>query len=713
MDFFERQSSARRRSALLILLFSAVLVVIALAVVAVVWFGLRAAGFSDPVAVVIVGLVTLMTATGPVAGGLYRWHELQGGDGRQVARWMGARPLESLERDRSTGRLLRVVEEIALAAGTRMPELYVLDKELALNAFAAGTRPANSTIVVTRGLLNSLDRDELQGVISHEVSHVLNSDTLIKTQLLAIIAGIPAIAQLGMWYALAWRIPIALANRQAPSEFDGESGKWFDDGRGGRAATEQRALRDSGKFMKFALTAIFGSLLALPFTGLESDAFYFLMYALLFVFGPALPLIFVGWLGLFVARVITGAVSRRREFLADAVAVQLTRNPDGLASALIKMHTADFGTRLRTPRAEDIGHMTFAPGTGMRAAITASHPSIEERLSALGELYARRLHDQQESSRTRKRHSAAKEGARPTDRGSQSIPDDQTETNKAQASGADALEAFSGATLMALAGGLDSTGIERAQRMLDAIPASAHQALQSPTGATSVVLAVLMHGEGFAEADQQALPENLSGTVTALRDDLVAAWPGESPSTIDPSVRLALVELALPAVSRLAEERQQSFVATMESLIRANNRISIFEFAVRTLMVQSLHGSHYVLGRSSRLTRHWDDVSLVLSLLAHAGTTTENAHHDAYAKAMKALNGNASNPPVARGDITLENFTAALERLYTLHASDKRSFLKAATACITSDGYVRPAEAELVRVLGATLDVPIPMRRQH
>ena len=318
MDFFEHQARAHRRTRWLLVYFVlAVLGIIGTLHLLAAWaFGLA---FTD---VHLLGLVSGGVLVVVATGSIYRMAELAQG-GRVVAEMLGGRQLAPHPADLREQQLRNVVEEMALASGVPVPDIYVLDREAAINAFAAGNTPGDAVVAVTRGTLERLSRDELQGVVAHEFSHILNGDMRLNLRLIGGLNGILLLAILG-------RILFEL---------------------GARAGGAARSSRD-------------GSKATVP----------------LFAIGAALWL--VGSIGVFFAKLIKAAVSRQREFLADASAVQFTRNPDGIAGALWKIGRG--GSRLQSPRADEASHLFFGNGLGESfAGLFATHPPIKDRIAAV------------------------------------------------------------------------------------------------------------------------------------------------------------------------------------------------------------------------------------------------------------------------------------------------------------------------------------------
>src|SRR3954464_4154797 len=238
-----------------------------------------------------------------------------GGGGAAVAAMAGARPLASNTTDPLERRLVNIVEEMAIASGVRVPQVYVMDNESGINAFAAGWDVSGAVVAVTRGALETLNRDELQGVVGHEFSHILNGDMRLNIRMLGVLAGIVFIGSVGAF--------------------------------GMRSAGEADDIRAA---------------------------------AALFVIG--LSLFIVGYVGLFFGRLIKAAVSRQREYLADASSVQFTRNPDGIAGALDQIRGSPRRALISARCAEDFSHMFFGESLRQRfGGLLATHPSLDARIA--------------------------------------------------------------------------------------------------------------------------------------------------------------------------------------------------------------------------------------------------------------------------------------------------------------------------------------------
>ena len=329
MDFFARQDAARRKTGLLTVYFLLAVVLIVVSIYAVV-VALFASSASGPEAAArpqlwnpqIFGGVAAATLLIIAGGSLAKIAALSGG-GDRVASMLGGRLVPPNTTDLSEKRLLNIVEEMAVASGVPVPPVYLLEKEAGINAFAAGFRPENAVVAVTRGTIERLNRDELQGVVGHEFSHILNGDMRLNVRLMGTLHGILLISLVGYWMMRSSSVRT--------------SGRSRDD--------------DKGRLVLVVL---------------------------------GLALMIIGWIGVFFGRLIKSAVAREREYLADASSVQFTRNPLGIANALKKIGGLSQGSRITHPRAEEASHMYFGNGIGAGISrLFATHPPLAERIRRL------------------------------------------------------------------------------------------------------------------------------------------------------------------------------------------------------------------------------------------------------------------------------------------------------------------------------------------
>ena len=436
MDFFARQAATRRQSRWMVLLFllAVVAIVVAIDFVAVTTVailsvrdggGLLASQDMSLSRYPLVIVVTTIVVLGTIGiSSLVRTVSLAAG-GSKIAEQVGGTRVGPDTADPLRQRLRNVVEEMAIASGVPVPQVYVLDREAGINAFAAGYSPANAAITVTRGALENLNREELQGVIAHEFSHVLNGDMRLSTRLIGLLFGLTVIAMIA-------RTVLRFGPRST--------------GRKG------------------------GGL------GL--------------VYVAALAVLVLGWIGLFFGRLIQAAVSRHRESLADASAVQFTRNPAGLRNALVKIGALGIGSRFSDADPEEVAHLLFAEGV-QRAF--ATHPPLVERIRELDPRFQPSEFEEVRKRMNEERASAGEEAARAA-----SV---EAPRGAASAGGAVALDPAAVAGLVANPG---EEHVQQAQALLGSLPASFRWAARDPLRATALFVALAIDRDAAARERQLA-----------------------------------------------------------------------------------------------------------------------------------------------------------------------------------------------------------------
>ena len=629
LSFFEHQQLARRNSLVMVALFLLSVIAIVLVVDLVIgtgylWLaqdtnrglagvprGVYAAGAALVLGVILV--VTLVNIARLAEGGA------------RLARLVGAREVASDTTDALERRFANIVEEMAIASGVRVPRAFVMDGERSINAFAAGWSVSASVVAVTRGALEKLTRDELQAVVGHEFSHILNGDMALNVRMIGVLAGIVAIGSIGEFLMRA----------------AGESDDWKG---------------------------------AIPF------------------FVAGLTVFVVGYVGLFFARLIKAAVSRQREFLADASAVQFTRNPEGIAGALDQIGASGAGTRIIARYAEEMSHMFFGPS--VRVRLFDTHPPLDERI--------RRVHPRFDADDYRKRREA---GLAPVAvQASPALPATPAGRRAADIAAAWGRTPTESALLV---GSLDGTKVEFASRLLAALPDELRETVRTADGASAVLLALLLAPKDEVMAQQlQALQ---TAGLAGLAQRAAAAAP--LTRNLSPAFHLPVIDLALPAVKRAPDEAKTAVLAGIEAVINADRRIELHEFVVLTLVRHQLAAPERRQPASLKLSSLREHAAVVLSLVAHAGTRP-----DAAGPRAEALQSAMQAGADAMGDITLRQHhqlsmgqaDAALAALKQLAPLEKALLIRGLFAAVTADGVIRVAEAELMRLVGAVLDCPLP-----
>jgi Zn-dependent protease with chaperone function len=652
MDFFEAQARAKKRTGRLVLLFAlAVFGTVAASYLA----GSIGAGFAAPkyirgfdrsgreieasdsphrwwaggsglaaagVALAVIGLASL-----------FKWQQFSTG-GAAVAESVGARKLDPRSTDLKERRLLNVVEEMAIASGTPVPAVYVLADEPAINAFAAGLTTGDAVVAVTQGALDKLNRDELQGVIGHEFSHILNGDMRLNVRITALLFGILVLGLAGR--GILWSL------------------------RGARFSS--RGGKNSG-----------GIIAAIVFVGLA--------------------LLVIGYVGYFFGRLIQAAVSRQREYLADASAVQFTRNPAGLAGALRKIGGFALGSSLQTSKAAAIGHFFFAQS--FRSGITglwSTHPPLEERIRAIDPQWDGKMFEPPTQVDVA-RESFASAGLAPR-RPVAPAPDLQPALQVAAAA-------------VAAAGTLDAGNVAAAGAVLDALPPELRDAARDPHRAPVVVFALVLD-VGTVGDRQRSLVRQRDGAAAAAALDalepLVRPLPAEH--------KLPLVQLTLPAWRTLPRAQADAYLGTLDELVRADACVSTFEFTLQKLLTRTLtlaRDPAAAVVQIYSFNAVVPEISTVLSALAHASSDDATAAAGAFsagAAQLKLIAGQLAYVPAEACE--LPALGAALDKLAAASGPIKQRTLLAAAHVVSADGRITAREAELLRAIAATLDVPVP-----
>ncbi|HEY5078311.1 MAG TPA: M48 family metallopeptidase [Opitutaceae bacterium] len=653
MDFFAAEQRAKKRTTRLLVLFGlAVAATVAAGYVATI-FGLRAAraytgaryshnryyanddagggdngGFWQPgtFAVVCIGTLAVIAAASA-----YKWSEFSAG-GSAVAESVGGRRVDPHTTDLRERQLLHVVEEMAIASGLPVPAVYILDEEPAINSFAAGLTASDAVVTVTRGSLEKLTRDELQGVIAHEFSHILNGDMRMNVRVSAIIFGILVIGLAGR--ATLWGM------------------------RYGRISSS----REKG-----------GG-------------------AVVVILGIGVALLVVGYAGYFFGKLIQASLSRQREYLADASAVQFTRNPGGVTGALKKIGGYAIGSTLDTHRAAGISHFFFAQTfVSNFGGLWATHPPLPARIRAIDPAFDGNFPEPPQVVDVSKE---------PWSKVAHMPPQAPSPSPQAAA-------AF-GAALAAAAGTLTAEGTAQARSILSGIPAAIREATRSSHDAPILIYGLVL------DDDEAVRQRQLTAIAGSDGGDALRTLQQLDPSLrqLKHEHRLAVLQLALPAVKALAPTALGRFSSTLDALVQADGRVTTFEFALQRIVTRELSTSRSpseAVAQIYSFQAVTQEISVVLSALAHASSDSPDEAARAYAEGaaqLKLVEGKI--PFLSVEDSGLAQLGAALDKLAVASGPIKQRLLVAAAHVVSADGVVLAEEAELLRAIAASLDVPVP-----
>jgi Zn-dependent protease with chaperone function len=664
VNFFEHQDLARRRTTWLVALFLLAVLGVALTfyALAVLAMGLRQdehgaampmAWWNAPLFVEVLGAVSLIIFLG---AGAQRMH--LGGSGRGVAEALGGRPLSGSTSDLDERKLIDVVQEMAIASGMPVPPIYVLEDE-AINAFAAGNDPRSAVLGFTRGAIRRLDRDELQGVAGHEFSHIAHWDTRLNLRLACGVAGIMLIALIG-------RVTLQVAARV------------------------MRAPRLSKKDDRGAVLAIFA---------------------------VGLALLIVGGIGAFFGRLLQAAISRQREFLADASAVQYTRNPGGIASALRRIGSLPFRP-IQSTAASGLNHFFFAKSIH---SWLSTHPPLAERIRRIEQTgFAQEVAGAPRASDTTR----AERASSPDDASfaAASFAGSSPRASAFANRGADADVAPPGAHTPARAdaaasltrsrvlgavqsGGVSSQAVASAQSVLRRVPPLLREAAGEPLDSQVVLLLLVAGADAPSRAKIRSIAQRQLGAATA------ACWDRLAPAATDltDEVRLSLLDLCVPSLIRLSQPQYDAFRGALADAIRGDGRVDLFEWMMRAVLFRRVESRFAArpapTGRFSIINCS-RELRVVLGTLARAGG--EAQARTAFERGAAACGLKGLSFPDA-SECTLDALHQALESLDSLAPRERDRLPSALAAAALSDEVCTTQELLLLRAFAARLDLAMPM----
>jgi Zn-dependent protease with chaperone function len=621
MNYFASQDQARRRTLKLVALFAAAV----LGVIAAIYAPLAALAASDrpgdpgfwnpPLLGSVAGLVILVVGL----ASLGKIAQL-GKGGSTVAELLGGRRIDPATRDRAERQLLNVIEEMAIASGVAVPPVYLIE-DLSINAFAAGYASNTAVIGVTRGCMQQLDREQLQGVMAHEFSHILNGDMRLNIRLAGVIFGILVIGMIG-WGMARFVGPVML-----------RSG-------GGR--------RNEGAAVGAAIIAL------------------------------GLLLMLVGSIGTLFGRLIQAAVSRQREFLADASAVQFTRNPRGIAGALRRIGGLPPAAAWNS-HVSEFGHLFFSSAF---ASLFATHPPLRERIARIEGIAA------QEVAPPPAPAAAARPAAPAAARGF-AAPCSRAGIEQA----------------VAAIGAPDPERCRRTAEMLASLPPGLIDAAHEPADARAILIGLLLAADEPTRRVQAAAISDDAALLDSLRR--LAPLCRQVPD----AALLPIVDLCVPAIAELSPPQYREFRERLTKVILADRKVDLREWVVRTVLLRHVEArfrrDEPPRSGSHRLEQRRDAAALVLSVLARAGHDGEGRAAEAFAAGVATLGwAGAGLEPLDR--CTLDSLEAASRALASTRMTERGRLLKAAVVVIAHDGEARPIEVQLLRAVGDLLDCPIP-----
>ncbi|MFV2005293.1 MAG: M48 family metallopeptidase [Gammaproteobacteria bacterium] len=647
MNFFEAQDSARRSTAILILLFMLAIVFLLVLSNLIVFellyfrdYGKLTLSLTQ-LDLVFDGNLSVLICTAIIGfialGSLYKLMQLSSG-GSAIAQSLGGVIVPRSSSDPLHRKILNIVEEMAIASGTPVPQVYILNEQ-GINAFAAGWKTTNAVIGITQGALERLTRNELQGVIAHEFSHIFNGDMRLNIRLIAILHGILMIGMLGRF--------ILRSMRFARTSRNSKNGQ-----------------------------------------------------AVMLIFGTGAALMVVGYSGIFFGNWIKSLISRQREYLADASAVQFTRSSEGIANALKKIGGAAQGSALLTASVDEYSHAYFALGDTHSSFLSFStHPPLKERIFRIQPVWdGKYIFDERISTSQR------------------DADDDQKQQNKQRKKAlATSLGVGIGAsvTFNDAMNSLDNIG-DVSQEQVDAayawhleLPAAVLANAENPYGAQALILALLLHEDYALENKQVSVLIDVIGELHTQNVKQVQ----QAVSQLSRTQTLPLIDLTLPTLREMTVEQYQRFKLCVQKLILADDEIELREWIIQRLVLQHLDeqyglrkkpiAKYFVLGSAKYASE------LILSMLAYLEHADDDEVRQAFDGAKRSIGAGALNL-LPKSEMSLASLDTAMDELELLKPPIKKRFLQACISCITHDGNVTIQAYELTRAIASCLDCPMP-----
>ncbi|MDF7798078.1 M48 family metalloprotease [Pontiellaceae bacterium B1224] len=662
MDFFARQDSARKQTGILLVSFTAAILLTSALVYFVILLGLELLGFDftqlrkpdDNLqlwhAPLFFGtfLVTLIVVT---FGSILKKSELSGG-GPMIATQLGGRPVLPDSQDFYEVRLRNIVEEMAIASGVPVPQIYLLENERGINAFAAGFRAGDAVVAVTYGTMVGLSRDELQGVIAHEFSHILNGDMRMNLDLIGWLHGLTAIAGAGkgMLHSL-------------------------------------EHVRGRGSLI---IVIVGGGLFA------------------------------VGSMGNAFAGLIKSLISKQREILADASAVQFTRNPGGLAGALKKIGGLVHGSRLHAAHVDEVSHMCF--GNGLRGTMFPTHPPLKTRIQWLEPGFDG--HYENVTLDSIYATLAQTEGApRPRDDRVQAFADiygqgrrDACDTPRtagvspAPRRAANPPKPINGHALLESIGKPMLQHEETARALIASIPDRVREYAGSPYGARMLIYFMLLDRNPEIQAKQLSIIKQMAEP--EVFQTLEAAVPNIG--NLEHGLYLPIIDLTIPALRFLSVGQYRAFMQVVKALVLADGQTDIFEYALQRVL--SHHLEPLFEGRNRKRPANFYSIrglvretSILLSVLARKCHDHGIEASSAFMAAVDLIDDPKTEFVLLdKSECSWDRLDLALDKLNEGSGLVKKQILSAALTCMMFDRKITVEEVELFRAIAVTLDCPVP-----
>ncbi len=661
--FFENQLNAKRRTKQLLFLYVLAILVIVLGIYLLFAFtlasgvitgGMSPLPFESKLGVLWNSALFLKVFLGVsiiiALASVFKSLQL-GGSGARVASMLNGRLINPNTTLATEKQILNIVEEIAIASGMKVPPIYVMEEEASINAFAAGTRLDNAVIGVSRGALETLSRDELQGVVAHEFSHILNGDMRLNLRLIGILFGI-------LFIALTGRLIVEGTARSSNSYRRRSNGK-----------------SDGGSVIIIGI-----------------------------------GLLVIGYTGVFFAKLIKMAVSRQREYLADASAVQYTRNPLGIAGALKKIGALADGSKIKNAHAEEISHMFFA--NGLKSSFTnlfATHPPLTERIQRLDRSFDGDFQsvDVNTTIPRQARDEATSRQARGPEASASGGPLDPLLKNPALES---ILNNPAG-NILGTIGTMGFANLEAARNLINNLPPQIHQAVHEPYLAPFVIYTLLLDAKPDIRGKQlQILEQNLpSSSFQEFSKLLITS------KEVNQNDFLSILDLALPTLNMLSESQFKQMRDLVTHLAHADANLDLHEYTLQIILLK-----HYDLkfnpekfkGQKNKplgnLVQFASDLFLCLAVLGNKDNLA--VAEEAYRAGIKhcAIPAEFQHNFQELPKVGFHLLDQAIKELSNSEYNVREVLLRACISCISIDKKISTHEFTLIRAIADSFNCPVP-----
>ena len=628
MDFFSSQDVAKRNTTRLIVLFALAVISMVVLINLAVMIGLGFFNLETGEQVQIDWTVFFAVGFGVVTliglGSLYKINSLSGG-GDKIAQQMNGEIVFSDSSDLKRKRLHNIVEEMAIASGVPVPSVYIIEGS-GINAFAAGHSYSDAVIGVSSGALEQLTRDELQGVIAHEFSHILNGDMRINIRLIGVLHGILLIGLIGSYLV--------------------------------RLTPRSRNSKGSGGFVVMGI-----------------------------------GLVIVGYSGTFFGNLIKAAVNRQREYLADSAAVQFTRNPEGIAGALIRIGSTKNGSLLKQAGVEEISHALFSQGL---TSLFSTHPPLKKRIKRILPAWDGTFTPLTATPRPQADSVTKQTTKEPLDKKNIGMV----------AAGAAVMH---GQKIVDQVGRLTQDNIGYARQFIDTLPKKLTQAIHTPYGAQVLLYSIVLDPDKNERRKQllyleATLDHGNYNDVMELTTLVASLQSGQ---------RLPLVDLALPSLRQLSSRQYQRFKEILMALIAVDKKMSFFEWVLQKVVIHHLDGifnsSTRTIAKEPSIRRAGEAGAILLSVFLNNMKQGGLSRHDVVAEILLSTRWLETKRLHNTEKISLKELDAALDDLVGLKPRFKKMLLEACATVVMADNQVQTQETELLRAVASSLNCPMPM----